>query len=75
MLAAGASPPPPPPPPPPPAAPPPEIGNPDLIREWTDPAFTAITLNSFPDKSIADVEEARVGGFCRALSGRTGCGF
>lgn len=33
-----------------------------MIAEWTDEEFTAETLASFPDKAIATVEEARVGG-------------
>lgn len=31
-----------------------------MIREWPDQEFVAVTLESFPDKGVADVEEARV---------------
>jgi hypothetical protein len=32
-----------------------------MFREWPDPEFIAVTLENFPEKGVADVEEARVG--------------
>jgi hypothetical protein len=30
------------------------------VKEWTDPRFAAATLAAFPDKAVANAEEARV---------------
>jgi hypothetical protein len=39
------------------------------IRAYPDPDFVAETLEAFPDKMIADVEEARVSGCVRGREG------
>ena len=34
------------------------------VREWTDPEYAAAVIAAFPDKAIADAEEARVRSRC-----------
>lgn len=35
-----------------------------MVREWTDPRFAATTLAAFPEKAVANAEEARVRHCC-----------